>query len=272
MLYGEYAFSKIIPVAIPVTEQSLFLFIVCMKKQQYAAVTTTSYVSAIGYVHKLAGTYDPASSLLVKKSLQAIRKMQPSCDTRLPITKDILHLLVSTAGHAIHSMYRLKLMQAMFMLAYHAFLLVGEITESEHDLFLSYVTLTTTSIKLLFLSSKHASGVSQEAMVSAMTGEMYCPVHALSEYMPYRGKNPGPLFLRRGKPLSRKDFVSGLKLLLSVAGIPDERFNSHSFRIGASTSCAAKGASDAQIRQLCRWHSGAFKRYIRSPNPLQQLH
>ena len=197
--------------------------------------------------------------------------MQHSCDTRLPITEDI-HLLVSTAGHAIHSMYRLKLMQAMFMLAYHAFLLVGEITESEHDLFLSDVTLTTTSIKLLFRSSKHASGVSQEAMVSAVTGEMYCPVHALSEYMSYRGKNPRPLFLWRGKPLSRKDFVSGLKLLLSVAGIPDERFNSHSFRVGASTSCAAKGASDAQIRQLGRWHSGAFKRYIRSPNPLQQLH
>ena len=190
-------FQKNIPVAIPVTEQSLFFFIVYMKKQQYAAATITSCVSAIGYVHKLAGTYDPASSFLVEKSLQAIRKMQPSCDTRLPITKDILHLLVSTAGQATHSMYRLKLMQAMFMLAYHAFLLVGEITESEHDLFLSDVTLTTTSIKLLFRSSKHASGVSQEAMVSAMTGEMYCPVHALSEYMSYRGKNPGPLSLWR---------------------------------------------------------------------------
>ena len=68
VLYGEYAFSKIIPVAIPVTEQSLFLFIVYMKKQQYAAATITSYVLATGYVHKLAGTYDPASSFLVKKS------------------------------------------------------------------------------------------------------------------------------------------------------------------------------------------------------------
>jgi len=68
VLYGEYAFSKIIPVAIPVTEQSLFLFIVYMKKQQYATATITSYVSAIGYVHKLAGTNDPASSSLVKKS------------------------------------------------------------------------------------------------------------------------------------------------------------------------------------------------------------
>ena len=67
VLYGEYALSKNIPVAIPVTEQSLFLFIVYMKKQQYAAATITSYVSAIGYVHKLAGTNDPATSFLVKK-------------------------------------------------------------------------------------------------------------------------------------------------------------------------------------------------------------
>ena len=93
----------------------------------------TGVESSIGYVHKLAGTNDLASSFLVEKSLQAIRKMQPSCDTRLPITEDILHLLVSTAGHAIHSMYRLKLMQAMFMLEYHAFPRVGEITESEHN-------------------------------------------------------------------------------------------------------------------------------------------
>ena len=90
--------------------------------------------------------------------------MQPSCDTRLPIIEDILQLLVSTAVHVIHSMYRLKLMQAMFMLAYHAFLRVGEITESEHNLFLSDVTLTTTTIKLSFRSSKHASGISQEAI------------------------------------------------------------------------------------------------------------
>ena len=73
-------------------------------------------------------------------------------------------------------MYRLKLMQAMFLLAYHAFLRVGEITESEHNLLLSDVTLTTISIKLLFRSCKHALGVSQEATVSAMTGELYCPV------------------------------------------------------------------------------------------------
>ena len=198
------------------------VFIVYMKKQQYAAATITSYVLAIGYVHKLAGTNDPASSFLVKKSLLAIRKMQSSCDTRLPVTEDILHLLVSTAGHMIHSMYHLKLKQAMFMLAYNAFLQVGEITQSEHNLLLSDVPLTTSSIKLLFRLSKHALGASQEAMVSAMTGGMYCLVYALSEYMSYCGKNPGLLFLWRGKPLSRKDFVSSLKLLLSIADIPNE--------------------------------------------------
>ena len=73
MLHGEYA-SQNIPVTIPVTKQSLFLFIVYVKKQQYAAATITSYVSAIGYVHKLAGTNDPTSSFLVKESLQAIKK------------------------------------------------------------------------------------------------------------------------------------------------------------------------------------------------------
>ena len=88
-------------------------------------------------------------------------------------------------------------------------------------------------------------------------------IRALSEYMS---------FLWNGKSLSHWYFVSSLKLLLSVAGIPKERFKSHSFPIGAATSCVSKGASDAQIRQLGRWHSDAFKRHIRSPDPLQQRH
>ena len=74
VLYGEYALSQNILVAIPVTGQSLFLFIVYMKKQQYAAATITSYVSAIGYVHKLAGTNDQASSFLVKKIFAGYQK------------------------------------------------------------------------------------------------------------------------------------------------------------------------------------------------------
>ena len=57
-----------------------------------------AYRSAIGYVHKLAGTMDSANSFLVKQSLEAVRKMQPSCDTQLPVREDIPRLLVSRAG------------------------------------------------------------------------------------------------------------------------------------------------------------------------------
>lgn len=39
----------------------------------------------------------------------------------------------------------------------------------------------------------------------------------------------------------------------------------HSFRIGAATTAAAQGVSDAIIQLLSRWHSDSYLRYICTP-------
>jgi hypothetical protein len=47
-------------------------------------------VSAISYIHKILGIFDPTSAFVVKKLLKGCNNLRKSHDTRLPITKQIL--------------------------------------------------------------------------------------------------------------------------------------------------------------------------------------
>ena len=91
-----------------------------------------------------------------------------------------------------------------------------------------------------------------------------CPVQAMACYLKVRGKVPGPLFCNQdGQPVLRSQFTSELNTVLSFCGLNPALYKGHSFRIGAATSAAERGLSDAKIRQLGRWKSNAFHKYIR---------
>ncbi|XP_074650158.1 uncharacterized protein LOC141905243 [Tubulanus polymorphus] len=64
-------------------------------------------------------------------------------------------------------------------------------------------------------------------------------------------------FLRVGE-ISVKSSGHATKLI-SFLGLPVVSYTSHSFRIGAATN----GVPEPVIRELGRWKSDAFKRYIR---------
>ena len=56
-----------------------------------------------------------------------------------------------------------------------------------------------------------------------------------------------------------------LKVTLQKAGVDPTHYSGHSFRIGAATTAAAKGFSDATIQLLGRWASDSYTRYVRTP-------
>ena len=89
------------------------------------------------------------------------------------------------------------------------------------------------------------------------TNHAVCPVSAILAYLAVKG---GPLFLtQQGKPLTRHYFSSALTTIL---GLPVQKFNTHSFRIGAATSAKQANISDSNIQMLGRWRSDTYKRYI----------
>ena len=96
------------------------------------------------------------------------------------------------------------------------------------------------------------------------TGSSLCPVAAILSYLCVRGTGPGPLFkYGDGRYLTRSRFVDSIRSVLQQAGIDQSLYCSHSFRIDAATTAAAKGIEDSLIQTLGRWQSSAYLRYVK---------
>lgn len=96
------------------------------------------------------------------------------------------------------------------------------------------------------------------------TGDDICPVTALLHYLRLRGGKAGPLFIwQDGSPLQKPQFNKAVRLALTQAKLPAEKFAGHSFRIGAATTAASAGLEDSTIQTLGRWKSSSYLLYIR---------
>ena len=73
----------------------------------------TSYLSTIGYAHKLAGVNDPTETAIIRQILKGYRKLAPVRDVRLPITLPILRHLVASFQHTTESACQFKMFSAM---------------------------------------------------------------------------------------------------------------------------------------------------------------
>ena len=60
-------------------------------------------------------------------------------------------------------------------------------------------------------------------------------------------------------------YIAGLRVkdALSTSAIKPAHYSGHSFRTGAATTAARKGLQVSQIKQLGRWKSNAFLRYLK---------
>ena len=103
--------------------------------------------------------------------------------------------------------------------------------------------------------------------IESEPSETFCPVQTLLDYHKLRGFHKGPLFTcAAGGAISTKKFNIELRRALNFCGLDCSGYKSHSFRIGAACHASEKGFSDSQIRALGRWHSDAFRTYIRPPS------
>ena len=263
---------------LPVFPSVLALFVASLYNQGYAAATISSHVSAIGYAHKLGGYLDPTDSFLVQKTLHACRKRLPQIDTRLPIDKTILSALIKALDHTVQNQYLRHLFQAMFALAFHAFLRIGEMTiqkvgaHNPNLLTLADVSLSGQTLTVHFRSYKHSDGHPFSLQIAVQPLGSPCAVTLLQRYLRERGTLSGPLFQSSpGMPVTRAAFSNQLLHALQFCRLDPNRFKSHSFRIGAATTAHTMGFSDSKIRQLGRWKSNAFLKYIRQAERTSQL-
>ena len=70
-------------------------------------------------------------------------------------------------------------------------------------------------------------------------------------YLSIRGGDAGQLFhFHDGRPLTRERFVAKVRGALTAAGIEENKYAGHSFRIGTATTAAQCGIPDATIQLL----------------------
>ena len=247
------------------------LFIAYMFDHKYAPSTVNTYVSALGYCHKLAGFFDPTKIFFISQMLKGYGKIGSRLDSRLPITLPILHRIVTSAVQFSDSHYNICQFRAMCSLAFFAFLRVDEITASAsgHTLQINQLTKLVNqkqeivALKVTFFNFKHNYN-QRPFSLEISRQNVCCPVQLILEFLHLRGNTPGPLFIMwDGYPVTRSVFSETLSNCIKYCGLDPSRYKGHSFRIGAASHAADRGMSDAQIRTLGRWKSNAFLKYIR---------
>ena len=77
--------------ALPISPSVMALFISYLYNCSYAPSTVNTYISALGYCHKLMGLSDPSKVFYVSQILKGHGKVGFRLDSRLPITLPILN-------------------------------------------------------------------------------------------------------------------------------------------------------------------------------------
>ena len=98
------------------------------------------------------------------------------------------------------------------------------------------------------------------------TNSPFCPVAAVLHYLVSATQARAPsLFIKVAPPLTRDQFVKGVKAALSAAGIAHQNYSGHSFCIGAATAAATAGIPAYTIKMLGCWSPEAYNLYIHTP-------
>ncbi len=246
--------------------------------------TIKSYLSAVRNLHITYDYFTEFSKLMSPKLelvLRGIKKEQSHKRPpliRLPITSEILCRIKEALGLDPTNWDNIMLWAAC-ALAFFGFLRCGEFTIPNGS---SYDPTQHLSVSDVAIDSPFNPETLQIHIKPSKTDPFrlgvdlflakarlpLCPLVAMLPYLVIRGDSRGPLFmLRSGKPMTRQCFTAMMRAMLKKAGLDDRKYAGHSFRIGAATSAAAAGISDAHIKILGRWESAAYQLYIHMPRP-----
>ena len=180
------------------------------------------------------------------------------------ITQHFICRLITTAlQFATKSVFLQKLLKAMFVLAFCAFLWIGEITETwssvKHFLLFGNVALGSLNGKrfldITIPHCKHSKRSNTTLRILKIHLTRSC-VHI---------KPCWAILTREDTWDQNHCFTQQLKSVLSVCNLNFQNFHTHSFRIGAESTAASLGFLELQMKTMGKWHSNAFKKYIRIP-------
>ena len=183
---------------------------------------------------------------------------------------NLLVRIINVLIHVVDQPYLLSLYAALFTVAYHGSLRIGELSlsvEEAHVAKLDELLMARVRDLDYFLlrltSFKHSNGRTPVLKLAARPSPV-CPVYWLTHFLSFRGPSGNTLFqLPYGKTVTQDQVMHVLRQALQFLGLNPDEYGTHSFRIGRCTDLTMAGYTDAQLRQIGRWRSDAFCLYIR---------
>ena len=252
-----------------------------MSREGLSPRTVQTYISGLGFWHKMNDYPDPTAHFVVRKLLFGYTKLHARVDARQPITVAMLRQIIPLFSSVCSSPFETSLFRAATLLAYFTFMRVSEFAASSKVNFASVLQITdidfTNTGELavrIRISKTDQMGKGAGLIVAPCNNAALCPVAAVRLFLHHfrPASLHGPLFMHaNGTPLTRFQFCCGLRRALLAAGFTTGSFTSHSLRIGVTSVGAMKGMGEIQLKACGRWRSGAYKGYVRIPTNLLAL-
>ena len=263
-------------------EERLTLFVAYLVKCNRKSCTIKSYISAIKVVLHDIGVVLNQDQYLLMSLTRACQIRNDRIQTKLPISKDLLSLILSKCDDLLHDqMYLNKLYRAIFISAYYGMLRIGEVTSGDHPIKAANLHLGENKDKLLLvLRTSKAHGLNnkpQQIKISERRKHLQgdkqhdmqvCPFLTIREFINLRPKiktlETEPFFVFRDRsPVKPKHACRILSMTITVIGLNQSVYLFHGFRGGRASDLFAMGVSVETIKKLGRWRSNAVYTYLR---------
>ena len=210
--------------------------------------------------------------------LRSIRKKcthRSKTNKRLPVTVWVLQKFLKKLNKEV---WFHRVVRASISAAVYGLLRAGEFTVKpgkDVPLLRSDVTWFADRVELKLRVSK--TDIFRQGVTVTLwkNDSSTCPFTNLKDvYDNSPVKHPqAPLFQdEQGQALTYKAIVKAVKVLADECGFNPKSFSGHSFRIGGATTMGILKFPPEVIRQLGRWESTCYQRYVRvSPMQLRQV-
>ncbi|XP_078240222.1 integrase/recombinase xerD homolog [Pogona vitticeps] len=274
--FSEFRGRARLEQAWPAPVEHIQQFIVELHRKGLAPGTIQGKLAALRFYAKANGLKDWSGDFRVRKMIEGwSRERGRSGDDRTPISPGILESLVELWGTICKDGYEKVLFRAASLVAFFGAMRISELValsksdDSRSALQRADVRIQNDQIILRIRRSKtDQQGRGGQVRLGRCSIEKLCPVRAVIQFVQVRGNTGGYFFQHAdGTPLTKYQFWKLTDMALERVGVQGMRFGTHSFRIGAASTAAAMGYDAERIKQLGRWSSGCYSKYIRQlPN------
>ncbi|OCT78138.1 hypothetical protein XELAEV_18029244mg, partial [Xenopus laevis] len=241
-----------------------------LRKEGRSKAGASTALAAIAHFSIAHGKIDITHSPVVRKIMKGWARVEGTrIDKREPIIERRLQLILRSLETVCLNKFECILFRATCALAFGGAFRISELVPPSKKalgkgLMLKHVVVQEEEVLVYIAKSKTDQlGRGKWVRIEKTVG-VACPVRAVKEYMRVRPAGVQWFLIHEDlSPISAFQFRQVLKKAVVANGWDPSKFGSHSFRIGAATEAAMRGDKEERIKDLGRWRSRVFKKYIR---------